>query len=144
MLRTQHIVVESNLNSIGGLTMLLGGLMVLGSVLPLVVEGGAIGGLLGLLVGGLTLLWGMLLRLRCCRRLSRWTSLLWLPVFPLGTLMGGYVFWALTSAHGEVLFSPQYREVVAQTQQIRAPTPMGVRVVVGLCIALLLWRLLAG
>lgn len=124
--------------------MLLGGLMVLGSVLPLVVEGGAIGGLLGLLVGGLTLLWGMLLRLRCCRRLSRWTSLLWLPVFPLGTLMGGYVFWALTSAHGEVLFSPQYREVVAQTQQIRAPTPMGVRVVVGLCIALLLWRLLAG
>ena len=57
-----------------------------------------------------------------------------LLAFPIGTLFCGYVLYLLFSSKGGEIFAESYREVVAQTPDVRAPTS---RILIGLFLTLL-------
>lgn len=60
------------------------------------------------------------------RRLSQWArwgavilSCIGLLFFPFGTLIAGYILYLLLSSKGQVVFSPEYKRVIAATPEIK-------------------------
>jgi hypothetical protein len=64
-------------------------------------------------------------------------GLLGLLVFPIGTMVNGYLLYLLLSVKGKRVLSPEYRQVIAATPHIRYKSPwiLGV-VIVGTAIAI--------
>jgi hypothetical protein len=137
--RKEYLSHEASLKSVGLLYLLGGGILILsgGSVLVSGLIGlmsreskGAdltIGALIGLFIlawSGVQIWIGLGLR-----RLERKVrigvtlfSILGLIVFPIGTLINGYILYLLHSKKGKVVFSEPYRQVIAATPQIRYRT----------------------
>ncbi len=57
--------------------------------------------------------------------------------FPVGTLINGYFLYLLFSKKGAMVFSEEYRQIVVDTPEIRASTPLSAWVAMGL-LALML------
>lgn len=57
--------------------------------------------------------------------------------FPLGTLINGYILYLLFSQKGSMVFSPEYREVIAQTPHMKYKTSIVVWVLLGLVLLLI-------
>jgi succinate dehydrogenase/fumarate reductase cytochrome b subunit len=70
-------------------------------------------------------------------------SVLGLFGFPVGTLIGLYVLYLLHSKKGVMVFSPEYRQVIEATPQIRYRTSLLAWLFLGL-IVLALMGLIAG
>ncbi len=55
--------------------------------------------------------------------------------FPIGTLINAYILWLLLSAKGRMVFSEEYRRVVAETPHIRYRTAWWVWLLLALLVA---------
>ncbi|HAV64940.1 MAG TPA: hypothetical protein DCY13_21535 [Verrucomicrobiales bacterium] len=80
------------------------------------------------------------------RRLRNWArivaailSALGLLSFPVGTLINGYILYLLLSKKGQMVFSEEYRQIIAQTPHIRYRTSTIVWIVLGILVALILF-----
>jgi len=51
-------------------------------------------------------------------------SALFLLVFPVGTIVGGYVLYLLGSKKGQTVFSAEYQEIVDETPEVKCQTTM--------------------
>lgn len=58
--------------------------------------------------------------------------------FPLGTLIHGIILSAIAGEKGRMIFSPEYKAIIAATPHIRQKTSMAVTVLLGLLILILL------
>lgn len=58
--------------------------------------------------------------------------------FPIGTLIHGLILSAIAGKKGRMIFSPEYKDIIAATPHIRQNTSMGVKVLLGLLLVLLL------
>ena len=73
------------------------------------------------------------------RRLARWSRIpaviagcIGLLSFPIGTLLNGYVLFLLLSAKGSMVFSPEYKQVIEQTPNIKHKTSIFMWIFLGL------------
>lgn len=57
--------------------------------------------------------------------------------FPVGTLINGYILYLIFSAKGSMVFSEDYREIMAQTPHIKYRTSIIVKIVLFLLLALI-------
>ena len=79
------------------------------------------------------------------RKLASWSRIpaavlagIGLIVFPVGTLINAYVLYLLLSKKGTMVFSPEYKNVMAQTPHIKYKTSIVVWIFLGLVVLLLL------
>jgi len=79
------------------------------------------------------------------RKLSGWSQIpaalfagIGLFSFPLGTVVNFYVLYLLLSQKGRMVFSPEYKEVIAQTPHMKYKTSAGVLLFIILLIVLAL------
>ncbi len=56
--------------------------------------------------------------------------------FPIGTLINGYILYLLLSAKGTMVFSDEYKQIIADTPDIKYRTSIIVWVFLGLIVAL--------
>lgn len=83
------------------------------------------------------------------RRLKRWTripamslSLIGLLVFPIGTIINGYILYLILSSKGTMVFSDEYQEIIRQTPEVKYRTSVIVWRVLGLFALVILCVLL--
>jgi hypothetical protein len=84
------------------------------------------------------------------RRLALWSKIpgailaaIGMLLFPIGTLINGYVLYLLLSAKGSMVFSPEYKEVIFQTPHMKYKTSIVVWVFVGLLALLFVIAIVA-
>ena len=151
-MRNRYLKHEASVRSVGSLYYLGGGLLILaalGSVLGASSGGDtAVSAIVGviLLVLGAAQIWtayGL-------RRLQSWARVpvgimsgLGLLGFPLGTLINGYILYLIFSQKGVVVFSPEYRAVIAQTPHIKYRMSALVWILVGIVVLVLVAALFA-
>lgn len=70
-------------------------------------------------------------------------AILGLFAVPLGTLINAYVLYLLHSAKGKYVFSPEYRDVIAATPQIKYRMSIVIWILLGLLVVLILGALAA-
>ncbi|MCP5487795.1 MAG: hypothetical protein H7A43_04020 [Verrucomicrobia bacterium] len=63
--------------------------------------------------------------------------------FPIGTLINGYILFLVFSKKGTVVFSPEYKDAIAATPEVKYKTSIIVWIFVGLLILVLGLGLLA-
>jgi len=133
IIRQQYLSHEASIQSVGSLY-LLGCILVVvgGGIMTYMAISGAaqngsvgameLGFLLGIGIGQGFIAVGL-------RGLKSWARIpaslfagLGLLAFPLGTLINGYILYLLLSAKGRMVFSPEYREVIRQTPEIKYKT----------------------
>ena len=105
------------------------------------------GFLLGI-YGGLAVL--MFFTARGLRRLQPWSripsgilSTIGLLGFPIGTLINGYILYLLFSRKGNVVFSPEYRDIIDRTPHIKYKTSLVVKVLAAVLLAVFLLGIIA-
>lgn len=54
--------------------------------------------------------------------------------FPIGTLINGYFLYLLGSRSGATIFTPQYRQVVERTPEIKYKTPIWMWILITLLV----------
>ncbi len=62
---------------------------------------------------------------------------------PVGTLINGYILYLVFGEKGKMVFSEDYRDVMDQTPDVRYETPMIVKVIAGLLLALVVGGMIA-
>ncbi|WP_442507873.1 hypothetical protein SH528x_006814 [Novipirellula sp. SH528] len=70
-------------------------------------------------------------------------SVIGLIGFPIGTLISAYFLYLLLSEKGQMVFSPGYQQVVAQTPHIKYKTSIIVWIFLGLLICLIAFGVIA-
>lgn len=150
-IRNAHIKHEASVKSVGFLYLLGGTAVVLigggGMIVPLAAGGGgAPDAILALGVSGLLLLVGVvqLAAGLALRRLKPWSRIagcvisgIGLLGFPFGTLINGYILYLLLSAKGRMVFSEEYRQIIAQTPHIKYRTSIIVWILLGILLLFL-------
>ena len=142
-IRRQYLKHEASVKSVGILYYLGGiALTVLGGAsLFAVVSAGR--GLLSLFIGVMLLLFGMgqLVVGYGIRRLKSWaripTAILsgfGLLGFPIGTIINAYIMYLVLCKKGKMVFSEEYRDVIAQTPHIKYRTSIVVWILLGLIV----------
>ena len=134
-IRKEHLSHEASVKSVGSLY-LLGGLLSL-----LIFVGILFGGMSGpggvdpvaivvvvfstmMSVGMLITAWGLQKLHFWARVVSTVISVIGLAGFPIGTLINGYILYLLWSPKGTMVFSEQYKEIIAQTPHIKYKTSL--------------------
>jgi hypothetical protein len=128
-LRREHISHESSIKAVGLLFYLGGALVTIGAATALVslVSSGAMAPMLPLALVALGLAqlfagWGVR-RLRVSgRNVGGAISVLGLLKFPYGTMINAYILYLLFSKKGRTIFSPEYKDVIAATPDIKYRT----------------------
>jgi len=84
------------------------------------------------------------------RRLKPWSricsviiSAIGLLAFPIGTLIAPYLLYLLLSGKAKVIFSAEYREIIGRTPHIKYNTPLTVKIIIGILLAVWLLGMLA-
>jgi uncharacterized membrane protein (DUF2068 family) len=125
-LRRQLIDCEANLRSVARLLMLGGVLIPVVVLLVLTLANGLIAAILLLflllfpiqIVAGV----GLLRRRPWARTLAMLCSALWLPVFPVGTVIGAASLFYLLRPAAALVFDPRYQEVIRRTPEVEFRT----------------------
>ena len=148
-IRREHVTHEASIKSFGFLYLLGGVLMIIGGCVMLFVclTGGApadvepsFTALLALLSGvylviGATQIW-VAVGLRKLNQVGRIGGTIFGALgtlgFPLGTLICGYFLYLLWSEKGTMVFSPEYKDVIAATPHIKHKTSIIVWIALGL------------
>ena len=60
-----------------------------------------------------------------------------LLAFPVGTLIGGYIIYLLVCAKGSVIFSPEYKEIIAATPHLKRKTSVIIWVLLAIALLVL-------
>ncbi len=157
-LRKAHLSQEANVKSFGSLFCLGAGLLIIVGTITLVtgigmlsgtsVEGmdasqmGAVvigTGVFYLTIGGLQLWIGMgLRRLNKVGRIGGTVlGALGLLGVPIGTLISGFLLYSLWSKKGKMIFSDQYKDVMAATPEIKYKTSIIVWILLGIVLLLI-------
>lgn len=153
-IRRDHIKHEASIRSWGMLQILGGSLLLLGAVVgvaglvasaPSAQQGQAVlgvGVVLSLVYGvfGAVGLWSGLglRRLRPSARIvAAIISGIGLIAFPIGTLINGYILYLLLSKKGKMVFSDEYKRIIAETPHVRHRTSVIAWIVLALFIAAL-------
>ncbi|QDV82751.1 hypothetical protein [Planctomycetes bacterium TBK1r] len=71
------------------------------------------------------------------RRLATVFSTIGLLMFPIGTLINGYILYLLQSQKGKVVFSESYQDAIRRTPHIKYQTSLIVKVLVVILIAVM-------
>jgi hypothetical protein len=86
---------------------------------------------------------------RGLRKLTPWgrvvgivIGVIGLAAIPVGTILGIYILYLLLSKKGKMVFSPEYKEIIAATPEMRYKTSIVVWVVLGLFILVILFAAL--
>jgi hypothetical protein len=58
--------------------------------------------------------------------------------FPIGTLISAYILNLLVSQKGQMVFSPQYQEIIAATPHVKNKTSLAVWIILGICLAVII------
>ena len=147
-IRNEHIKHEASVKSVGVLYFLGGGLLILFGALSLAGRN-PLGAFIGLFILGLAVLqiWvGTGLRsLKSWARIP--TAILsgfGLLGFPIGTLINGYILYLVLCKKGVMVFSEDYKQVIAQTPHIRYRTSIVVWIALGVVILLLAVLIVGG
>jgi hypothetical protein len=69
-------------------------------------------------------------------------AVLGLLAFPLGTLINGYILYLLNSKKGIVVFSDEYKQVIAATPEIKYKTPAAVWLLLGVIVVVVAFGVL--
>ena len=84
------------------------------------------------------------------RRLQPWSrisagilSTIGLLGFPIGTLINGCILYLLFSRKGNVVFSPEYRDIIDRTPHIKYKTSLVVKILAVVLLALFLFAIIA-
>ena len=87
---------------------------------------------------------------RGLRRLQPWSrissgilSAIGLLGFPVGTLINGYILYLLFSRKGNMVFTPEYRDIIDRTPHIKYKTSLVVKVLAAVLLAVLLLGIIA-
>lgn len=155
--RRKYLKHEASVKGVGSLYLLGGVLGGIGLLLSLfgVFYAGAHGGIGGqellvlLLSGGIGVLQfiaGLGLRklTKTGRILGAVIAGISLIVVPIGTLIGAYILYLLLGPKGKVVFSPEYRAVIAQTPHIRYRTPLAVWILLIVLLLIILFAMFVG
>ncbi|WP_372896582.1 hypothetical protein [Stieleria sp.] len=154
--RRRYLSHEASIKSVGILYLIPGVLMLLFFVgmvgvaaVSLLVDGNGMQGM-GLVEAALVVgLYGGLgavqiytgLGLRrfkiAARRLATVFSTIGLLMFPIGTLINGYILYLLQSQKGKVVFSESYQDAIRRTPHIKYQTSLIVKVLVVILIAVI-------
>ena len=138
-IRQAHLSHEASVKSIGTLYYLGAILLLLvlfgysSTLLRVFNEGAAGGSEVGMLIGGALLMLGLIvfqwILAGGLRKLRPWVriptiilSIIGLLGFPLGTLISGYILYLMFAAKSKMVFSPEYREIIAATPHLRYRT----------------------
>ncbi|MBL4844619.1 MAG: hypothetical protein JKY65_03760 [Planctomycetes bacterium] len=122
----------------------VGALFLALSLWLLMISGGVGSGtwfLYGLVIGFLFLGSGLVGLRAWARRVAGAFLILFLILFPIGTLIGGYGLWVLYSSDGRDLFTAEHQQICQETPEMKAsvaPTLVMVLVVAALATASLL------
>lgn len=69
-------------------------------------------------------------------------SAIGLLAIPIGTILSAYILYLLLSKKGSMIFSPQYKEIIAATPEVKYKTSIIVWIVLGLFLLLIVAGLL--
>jgi hypothetical protein len=150
-IRREHLNHETSIKGIGtlwvvsGVAMLIGGAVI---AIGAIAEVGAFTVILGILytaMGGFAFWVGRGIRRfdKRVRTAAIVLSAVGLLGFPMGTVINGYMMYLLLSRKGEMIFSDQYREIVARTPHVRYRTPIYVWVLVAVFAGLIILAIAA-
>jgi hypothetical protein len=143
--RREHIQHEASVQSIGTIYYLVAGLYGMGG---LAIAGTALAKepLIAAMIAGLALVFAVLVAalgrgvrklLRVSRTVATVLAAIGLLGFPVGTLVNGYILYLLHSKKGNVVFSDEYKTIIAATPQIVYRTPRSVVIVLGIVLLLI-------
>lgn len=138
-IRQAHLSHEASVKSIGSLYYLgaillsLGFLGYMGTLFSFSRKGAAGGSEITILIVSALLMLGLIvlqwMLARGLRDLRPWVriptiilSIIGLLGFPLGTLISGYILYLMLSAKSKMIFSPEYRKIIADTPHLRYRT----------------------
>lgn len=150
-IREQHLSTEASIKGLGGLYVLSGSLLFLsgvGTLVVLVVQkaGGFDGqsmepvvGIMSVVYLGLSVLHFLTgLALRKFKPWARIVAIVFaaigLLLFPVGTLIGGYILYLLAGRKGNFIFTPAYQEIMAATPGMKYKTSIIVWIVLSIFI----------
>jgi len=141
-IRTEHIKHEASVKSIGGLYFLGGTIILLtGAIAALYtrVLMGVMSGLLFVLIGGSLIVTAVGLH-----KLKRWARIptgilsgIGLLGFPLGTIINGYILYLVFCRKGAMVFSDEYKIIIAETPDVKYRTSLIVWIVLIVFVLLL-------
>jgi hypothetical protein len=131
-IRRAHLKHEASVRSIGTLY-LLGAILMIVSGSILLVSGSKefepTVSAVFVLLGGLYVAVGIALR-----RLRKWSRIvatifacIGLLGFPVGTLISAYILYLLLSAKGTMVFSPEYKQIIAETPHVKYQSSKAVK-----------------
>jgi len=135
--RRHYLYHEASVRSIGSLYYFVAILFIVSGIVGVAGEGGSAAAVAFVLLAGLAAIqfWTG----RALRTLKPWAripagifSVIGLLGFPIGTLINGYILYLLFSAKGNTVFSEAYRQVIAQTPDIKYRTSIVVWIVLSL------------
>lgn len=141
-IRTSHLRHEASVQSVGILYYVAAGFALLALFAPLLADRPWVTA--DALAGGVFLLLAAVYF-----QLGRWFQALdpkgrlpgtilaaiGLLAIPIGTAVSAYILYLIHSKKGKMVFSPEYRAVIAATPQIRYKTPLLVWIFIGLLVA---------
>jgi hypothetical protein len=149
-IRNAHLSHEASVKSVGALYMIGGVLCLAVSGLFLFIPNGP-----GAEIDGMFILLPVIGIIQFAtafglRGLQGWAriptglfSALGLLGFPIGTIINGYILYLIFSAKGSMVFSQDYREIIAQTPHIKYRTSIIVKIFLFLLLALLTFGVVA-
>lgn len=131
-IRKSHLKHEASVKSIGTLYLLAAFIFIVAGIILLVngskdFEPAVLA--FFVLVGGLYLATGIALK-----RLRKWSRIVatilacvGLLGFPIGTLISAYILYLLLSARGSMVFSPEYKQIIADTPHVKYQSSKAVK-----------------
>lgn len=144
-IRNAHLNHETSLKSVGVLYY-LGAVLLCFSTIGTFMDQSTTGGariVIGLLLATFVVIYilvGRMFRALSPKAKTPGTllSALGLLAFPIGTLINGYILYLIHSKKGKMVFSDEYKEVIAQTPNIKYKTPLLVWIFIALLILLII------
>ena len=124
-LREENLRHETAITLVGMLYYVAAGMLIAAAITSLAMTKGTaaavrFASMLGLLAAGFGFSGYLLRRLDMrARYAASMMAVLGMLAVPIGTILNGYVLWLVHSKKGRVVISPEYREVVAKTPQIK-------------------------
>lgn len=151
-MRNRYLKHEASVRSVGSLYYLGGGMLIMVALGSLLGASSGRDTAVSVIVGVIFLVFGttQIWTAYGLRRLQSWARVpvgimsgLGLLGFPLGTLINGYILYLVFSEKGGVVFSPDYRAVIAQTPHIKYKMSALVWILVGIIVLVLIGALVA-
>jgi hypothetical protein len=141
-IRREHINCEANAKTLGALYILGGAILLIAGAFGVVnktTELGIIEFGINVILGISFLILGLALRKLqpAARIIACILAGIGLLAFPIGTAIGIVILVSFVGAKGSLVFSPQYKEIIAATPHVKVKTSIVVKILLGIFLALI-------